>query len=279
MRRLLSKLADSLTVEMLGLLLGIIGIAVTVIGHINQYGTFNARQLFADMYGNAGSELLGIAVTILLIDKLVERRDRLQQKERLIREMGSRDNGTALGAVDELRARGWLTDGSLTRADLKYANLSDANLADAVMPGAYLTFAILKAADLRSANLRGAILRSADLRESLLLNTDLSDTKILDANLQNAKMQGAILTGAQITGTDLSGARGLTDDRLAAASKLQKTIMPTGTRYDGRYNLSADIAGLDAQNPTAMADYYGITPDAYQKGQSWRKSDSRTPSS
>jgi hypothetical protein len=271
MRRLLTRLANAITVERLGILLALIGITVTLIGHFNQYGTLDVRRLFADMYANIGAELLSIALTVLIIDKLVERRDRHQQKERLIREMGSRDSGTALSAVDELRARGWLTDGSLTRADLKYANLSDANLADAVMPGAYLTFAILKAADLRNASLRGAILRSTDLREALLLNTDLSDTKILDANLQNAKMQGANLAGAQITGSDLTGVRGLTDERFASTSKLQKSIMPTGARYDGRYNLPADIIGIDPTNIAAMADYYGITADTYQKGQSWSR--------
>jgi hypothetical protein len=272
MRRQLSRLANVLTVERLGILLAFIGIAVMLIGHINQYGTLDVQRLFADMYANVGAELLSIALTVLLIDKLVERRDKHQQKERLIREMGSRDSGTALSAVDELRARGWLTDGSLIRADLKYANLADANLADAVMPGAYLTFAVLKAADLRNANLRGAILRAADLREALLLNTDLTDTKILDANLQNAKMQGAILAGAHIAGSDLTGVRGLSDERFASASKLHKSIMPTGARYDGRYNLPGDVAGLDPLDTSAMADYYGISADAYQKGQAWSRS-------
>jgi hypothetical protein len=267
MRRILSRIADFLTVERLGMLLGALGIAILLIGNVVDSGGFSLRRLFDDLYSNIGTDLLSIALTVLLIDKLVERRDIRDQKARLIREMGSRDNGTALRAVDELRAHGWLHDGSLVHADLKYGNLTDANLADADLREAYLSFATLHRADLRGAKLNAAILRQADLREALLLNADLGDAKLLDANLANAKMQGASLKGAVLGGANLSGARGLSDERLAEASKLQKALMPTGIRYDGRFNLPGDVAGMDTSNIAALAAYYEITPEAYQRGQ------------
>src|SRR5688572_24630660 len=161
MRRWIDRLEDLFSIERLGLLLGVIGIGILVIGNLSPDEGLNLRRLWEDLYSNVGTDLLSIALTVLIIDKLVERRDTRQHKARLIREMGSRDNGTVQRAVDELRAQGWLTDGSLLHADLKYANLSDVNLADANLEEAYLSFAVLHRADLRNAKLSRAILRQA----------------------------------------------------------------------------------------------------------------------
>src|SRR5688500_11883468 len=110
MRRLVDRLADLFSVERLGLLLGGLGIAILLIGNVSISGGFDLRRLWQDLYSNVGTDLLSIALTVLIIDKLVERRDTRQHRARLIREMGSRDNGTVQRAVDELRARGWLQD-------------------------------------------------------------------------------------------------------------------------------------------------------------------------
>jgi len=53
--------------------------------------------------------------------------------------MGSGVRDVAVPAADELRRRGWLTDGSLrganlSRADLRGANLREANLSGALWP-------------------------------------------------------------------------------------------------------------------------------------------------
>lgn len=268
-RRTGGRLLDAVTAERLGVMLAILGVVVTIAGQLDQYGALNLRQAFRDLYANIGTDFITIALTVLLIDRLNRRREARQFRERLIREMGSRDNGTALRAVDELRARGWLADGSLVRADLKYANLEEANLADANLEGAYLTFAILRKADLRSARLRGAILRNVDAQEALLLNTDLSEAKLLEADLRHARMQGVLLNGASLVMANLHEARGLTDDRLKGCARLQKAVMPNGTRYDGRYNLAGDLEGMDPTDVSAMAAYYEISADAYQKGQAW----------
>jgi len=164
MEEIVEKRRDWLAVENLGFLLVVLGISVTVIGHLLQYGAFSLRQLFLDTYANAGSEMLSIAVTILIIDGLYRRREAAAYRDQLIRQMGSKDNSTALRAADELRALGHLTDGTLHHADLKYANLAGAILSSADLRAAYLSFANLNGADLRDAGLQDAILRNADLR-------------------------------------------------------------------------------------------------------------------
>lgn len=270
-RKIGSRILDRITVEQIGFVLALTGLAIVLWGHITQYGGLNPRLLFDELYANLGSEMASIALTILIIDRLNQRREQRQHKRRLIREMGSRDSSTALRAVDELRASGWLTDGSLVHADLKYANLEDAILDGADLRSAYLTFANLRRADLRSARLEQAILRQADLQEALLLNADLRHTKLLDANLQHAKLQGAQLAGASLVNAQLKGARGLTDDRLAECARLQNAVMPNGTRYDGRYNLPGDLEGHDPNDAAGLAEYYGVSLEAYRRGQAWRQ--------
>jgi hypothetical protein len=117
-------------------------------------------------FQNFGTEMFGAFLTFLLIEVLVSgRRQReVELRERLVREaserktqliwqMGSRDNPLALQGVAELRAAGWLTDGTLRGAFLRMADLSDADLAGADLQGVYLD----------GANLRGTNLRGADL--------------------------------------------------------------------------------------------------------------------
>jgi uncharacterized protein YjbI with pentapeptide repeats len=94
---------------------------------------------------------------------------------------------------------------------------------------------------------------------------------LLDANLQSANLHGASLRGANLAGADLNSARGLTDERLAEAESLLRAIMPTGARYDGRYNLPADVKGLDTADVKAMAAHYDVSPAAYKRGQAWAK--------
>jgi uncharacterized protein YjbI with pentapeptide repeats len=264
-----SHFGEWITVERLGVILAAAGVVFLVVGSIERVGYLNLRQLWLDLYANVGTGLIDIAITVLLIDRLARAREQRAELRRLIREMGSRDNGTALRAVDDLRARGAISDGTLAAADLKYANLDGAIMAQADLRGAYFSFAKMAGADLRNANLEGAILRAADLTGALLINTNLNDIKLLDANLQSANLHGASLRGANLAGADLTEARGLSDERLAETHSLLRALMPTGACYDGRYQLAGDIRGMDTTNMKAMAAHYDVSPAAYRKGQEW----------
>lgn len=257
-------------VEWIGILLAVGGVIITISGHIRQYGGFFPGQLFEDMYTNLGAELTSIAITVLIIDKLAQRREAVNEVERLIREMGSKDSGTALRAVEELRARNALSDGSLVRADFKYANLEGADLSGADLRGAYMSFAVLRDCDLRDADLRGATLREADLENGLLLNVRLDESHCHKANLSNARMHGASMRGADMRRVSFSGARGLSDETFSAAGQLRKATMPSGARYDGRYALVEDLAGMDDASVGEIAEHYGIELGTYLKGVQWR---------
>jgi hypothetical protein len=174
----------------------------------------------------------------------------------LIRKLRSPHNKVAVQAVEELRARGWLSGGSLEEAQLRFVHLQGADLYGADLRGANLSLADLRWTDLSMSNLEGARLRKADLHR---------------ADLSEANLHGAFMTRA-----NLQGARNLTEAQLAQASRLRGATLPDGSPYDGRFNLAGDIEDArtlqtDTDDPQAMADFYGILLEDYLEGQEWVK--------
>lgn len=115
--------------------------------------------IITDFHGfleNLVPEAVGIVVTVLVIDRLDRNREYSIIRDQLIRKMQSRENLTALQAVEELRVLGHLADGSLKEQDLRGAHLQDANLYQVNVEDADLRNAILYNADLYDANLKGA---------------------------------------------------------------------------------------------------------------------------
>ena len=64
------------------------------------------------------SELIGIGIAVILIDNANEIIRRNEEKKRLILQMGSPENAFAIEAARQLRARGWLFDGSISNASI-----------------------------------------------------------------------------------------------------------------------------------------------------------------
>jgi len=187
-------------------------------------GVWIGSLIFSDGYGtNLYTEGMGVLVTILVLDRINQWRDRNATQKRLIREAGSRSNELAIASVEWLRAENWLSGdkGLLRNAHLWAANLSNSNLTDANLNGTYLRDAILSGADLRNASLKDATLRQVDLSDAQagdadferanLHNSNLSKAVLLRANLKDARLtyvnlSGANLRHAQLSGADFTGA-------------------------------------------------------------------------
>lgn len=170
----------------------------------------------------------------------------------LINKLSDLDNRVVLNALAELRARGWLTDGSLRGVALCRAQLQNADLMDA---------------DLCNVDFHQADLENADLS-----NAKLRATKLNRANLRYANLDRADLTNASLYKANLRGARNVTDEQLSKARQLWGAIMPDGNPYDGRFNLQADIelalwAKVDLSSPEALAKFYGVSIEAFLFGQ------------
>ena len=155
-------------------------------------GVWIGSLLFSDGYSTSiYTEMLSIFVTILVLDRLNEWRNTQQLKKQLIREASSRDNSTALNAVDWLRAEKWLTidDESplLTRAKLSRASLENAYLYEAHLKNTNLYKCNLSYADLSKANLVDSFLHRAILDYSSLFNTDFRQAALGSASFRGAK--------------------------------------------------------------------------------------------
>jgi hypothetical protein len=220
----------------------IVGVFVSLAGYARVHGgTFDLGVFIEDFYANAGVELLSIAVTVLVVDRLNERQTLREHKWELIVQMGSPDHAFAIEAVRIIRLKGWLTDGSLkghdfskadlhdadlTQADLRGAHFYKANLDNAILTGADLQHTSLGFASMKNASMVGANLEHAHLGGADLENADLRDTDLIDAETWSVNVHGANLKGAKLTNLRLRGA------------KLdENTILPCGKKWHDKTDL------------------------------------------
>lgn len=173
-------------------------------------------------------------------------------KIELINKIYSLEPKYTLQAIEELRVRNWLSDGSLHGVSFCRAQL-------------------------QGADLMGADLCNVDFHQANLDFANLSEAKLNSAKLNRASLQGvdfdhADLTFADLYKVNLCGARNLSEKQLASVTHLFGAVMPDGKPYDGRYNLPGDLAqaewaSVDVQDSLAMANYYGVSLETYQAGQ------------
>ena len=144
-------------------------------------------------YTNLSTELISIAITILLINYLYEKKEEKNTKRRLIRELGSEDKGFSSRAVKELCEKKWLYDGSVNGCDLSNANLSGLNLSKAKLKNVNLTDANLTGTIFKDADLSGAIIKDALLVNANLAKCKLEGVKMINCNLYKANLNGVVV--------------------------------------------------------------------------------------
>jgi len=171
----------------------------------------------------------------------------------LIYKLRSPDNKRVLQAVEELRVRGWLQDGSLRGVPLCHVHMQSVDLLSA---------------DLSNVDFHQANFENADLSMS-----NLSNSKLTRVNFQRANLSHTNFSGADMYKANLKEARNITDEQFKKAKRLYGATMPDGETYDGRFNLEGDLAfarwgRVEIENHQAMADFYGVSLQAYLQGQS-----------
>lgn len=179
-----------------GTLLALLAVVILIIGaRLQHQDNWSIQAIFIDMWGNLSSELASIAVTILVIDGLNQRRqaeqEERQEKIRLIQQLGSTINQESKRAAEELTTRGWLSDKTLENADVSRANLREIDFKGANFVGANLSFSDLQGANLTDVNLSNATLDNADLSGATLQNTKFDE----NTSLKRVRLAGAILSG------------------------------------------------------------------------------------
>jgi hypothetical protein len=283
-----------MSVRFVAVILGFAGIAIGIGKGLIEGG--NLGSSISGFFLNIGNDLFGIAVTVLIIDLLNEKNEEIYQKEKLIRELSSKDNGIAIRALVDLEARGWLRDGTLVNAILIEANLigislSKANLAHVSLERAILKDASLSNTDLRNANLidvnmQNGFLQEIDLENANLWKGNLSSSifekvNFRDATLWQTNFQGSFLNDCNFESADMRSVnlKDATINDIACfkqAARLCGATMPDGQRYNGSYNLNGDIEDAkkrdhDINDPDAMSLFFGVSLDEYAIGQNLKK--------
>jgi uncharacterized protein YjbI with pentapeptide repeats len=246
------------TVQRIGFMLFLLSMAIAISGYARE-DSKSLSLLAEDFYANVATELASIALTVLIIDRIYESQANRQLKMQLFREMSSRDNGIALRAISELRAHGWLEDGSLRGIRLENANLQNANLSGADLRKAYFYQTNLSRANLANANLQSATLIATDLDGANLAKANLDD---INSHFGDQRLVN------------------LLDDTLKHAYRLVGATMPDGSKYNGRFNLEGDFyivnewsssPKLDINSHEDMSKFYGVSLEKYVQGQEWAR--------
>lgn len=214
----------------------------------------------ADWWQDLSTELAGAIVTAMLLtivfDTLQTRETEQQladnQLQSLILQMGSIDNTTSIEAIRQLRAEGWLSDGSLQNQSFENADLTGAPLAASDLRGARFSRANLHDADLSNAllnntqfdncDLSGVTFDNADLSNANLSNSDLRDATFAGAKAIGANLNDVVVDESTLRGADLTNAK-LQNVNLLRAD-LTGTIL-TGADLSGAVLLGVDLTGKD----------------------------------
>jgi uncharacterized protein YjbI with pentapeptide repeats len=154
-----------------------------------------------EILGSLFPEVLGIAFTVGIIDRMNNRRANEQRKRELILQMGSPNNEFALEAVRLLNLLGWLDDGSLQKIQLENCQLQNADLR-----GADLRDAIMSKGDFRQASFHFANLSGANLAQSVFIEAKCVEVDFTYADLKESKFQSATLTSAKLVECSLERA-------------------------------------------------------------------------
>ncbi|GAB5492103.1 MAG: hypothetical protein Phog2KO_23180 [Phototrophicaceae bacterium] len=116
------------------LLLPIILIVSLIMGVISAYDSMGFD--WRNFLGGISIELIGGVITFYLIDNFVMKNaDETSHRKSLISQLENRNTGIVQRAVQELRAYGWLQDGSLYGWFIQRANFDGIHLEDANVNG------------------------------------------------------------------------------------------------------------------------------------------------
>lgn len=235
--------------------IGFIGLALGILGLL-----YPGR--IGDVLLNLGTEMIGIVITVAIINRIYDQGTKEALKAKLIRQMGSQDNASALQAVTELDAHGWVQDGSLTKQSFYKANLSEAHLNNALLEECVFTETNFQKTALFGANLRGARFQGTNLSEARLVRADLQGAYFFNSIVENTIMQRINLKETSIS-----------DEQLASVLSLMAATMPNGERYNGRFRLQADMEAFHGrygqESDENWANFYGVSVEEYRTGQRW----------
>lgn len=189
-----------------------IALGLAIVGGLSGYwsfsvsGTTNVLRWWGNWLQDAGTEMLGAAVTILLVELVIyqkrdeasridrarsRRQDHLTDQLRRAKTIEQRQKLLNRMARQNLLSDAWLYNLDLQTANLKEIDLTESDLYESNLRGAVLEKANCQGANLRRVNLMQANLQGTNLAESDLVEANLAGADLYQANLEDADLNEA----------------------------------------------------------------------------------------
>lgn len=238
-----AKFWEMFTIEGFGVALALFAVVVAVFGYINQHSALTWTNILGDFYANVSSELLSIVVTVVVLDRLYQRRQDNKELTRLKTLLASNERSVTQIAIAELKALGWLEDGTLQGALLPIANFEETDIQQANLASAYLGGANLQKANLIFINLYRANLEHANLQQSMLMGANLREALLNGANLNNANLEHANMQFARLKHTNMAGVQ-----------CNQNTVLPNGENWSPNVDWS-DFGAVEIEDEAEWLVY------------------------
>lgn len=227
-----------------------------------------------------GPEAAGIAVTIIVIDYLNEKREEERQKyeaeqqelhqrkalhDQLLREIGSSDNGLAMRAWRELNARELLQENSLVGIFLNRANLSHSSFSDRDMKESSLYDATFQYAEFYRTDLSKANGMHADFEQAKFTAAKLIEAWLSHCNFKGASFEKADLSRATLVSSDFSNVR--SGFAIFTKADVSSSNFNNATLHDVNFNEASvyetDFSGADLRG-TNFRGVNGIRDAIFQ---------------
>lgn len=130
-----------------------------------------------------------------------EHSDPQAEREAIFAQLRSKKRAESMAALESIKARGWLNDGSLEGAYLYGAKWQHTDLRGAILRGCTLSGIVLEGADLSGADFTGAEMIDCNMK-----NVTARQAKFVGVDAIAAKLHNADLTDADLTGMTLGNA-------------------------------------------------------------------------
>lgn len=158
---------------------------------------------------NLAFTLLGVALTVLVIDLLNESRSNLARKDALIRDLGVGDRSVSLRDLNELLNINALTDGSLCGADFTRSEFIEVDLAGlvadkALFIGSKFTKCDLANSSLMKASLNDTVFEKCGMEQSNLDGAWIIQSTFLECDLQSVSISNTILRSSCFKNCEIS---------------------------------------------------------------------------
>jgi len=152
-----------------------------------------------DYYKEMRTELIGIGITVLIIENALQYRNLNEEKRRLIIMLSSPIKALTQEALFYINSRGWLSDGTLENKDFSGADLSESNITNGKFKQSIFT----------SVDLSKSICENADFSDANLYDVDFTQANLSGANLDNCILDYSILLNATISKSQLMQSQSL----------------------------------------------------------------------